>query len=282
MIQKRNNGVLRLQALVVLRPGKFLPGVFSYLMNIFQSRLTQLEVRLQSLIEGSAARLFPGRGAPHHLTQHLLAAMQSAARPSADGYQVPNLYRLCLHPEAADALRQSPAFLAELANLLRQSALEAGLTLSGPLSVRVEPDLHLAPGEVRVLAFDSLQDLTPTHGLALPQPGVNEAAPAGAFLIVNGLTVFPLEQTVINIGRRPDNQLVIDDPRISRLHAQIRLVRGRYVLFDLDSTGGMFVNGLRVRQHILNPGDVISLAGVPLVYGQDGEERVITQKINTE
>ncbi len=252
-------------------------------MNIIQSRLTQLEARLQSLIEGSAARLFPGRGAPHHLTHHLITAMQAAAHPTADGgYQAPNLYRLCLDPGSADALRQSPAFLAELVNLLRQTALEAGLTLSGPLSVRVEADLHLGPGEVRVLALDSLQDLTPTHGLALPQAGINEAPPAGAFLIVNGLTVFPLEQTVVNIGRRPDNQLVIDDPRISRLHAQIRLVRGRYVLFDLDSTGGAFVNGLRIRQHTLNPGDVISLAGVPLVYGQDGEDRIITQKINTE
>src|SRR5512133_2916805 len=98
-------------------------------MNMFQSRLTQLETRLQSLIEGSAARLFPGRGAPHHLTQHLLTAMQSAARPTLDGgYQAPNLYRLCLHPEYADALRQTPAFIAELANLLRQATLEAGLT----------------------------------------------------------------------------------------------------------------------------------------------------------
>jgi pSer/pThr/pTyr-binding forkhead associated (FHA) protein len=76
---------------------------------------------------------------------------------------------------------------------------------------------------------------------------------------------------VVNIGRRPDNHLVIDDARISRLHAQLRLVRGRYMLFDLESTGGTFINGERIRQHTLRPGDVISLAGVPLVYGQDDD-----------
>jgi pSer/pThr/pTyr-binding forkhead associated (FHA) protein len=74
---------------------------------------------------------------------------------------------------------------------------------------------------------------------------------------------------VINIGRRLDNQLVIDDPRISRSHAQLRAIKGRFVIFDLNSTGGTFVNGERTSQSVMYPGDVISLAGVPLVYGQD-------------
>jgi pSer/pThr/pTyr-binding forkhead associated (FHA) protein len=66
-----------------------------------------------------------------------------------------------------------------------------------------------------------------------------------------------------------DNTLVIDDPRISRNHAQLRAIKGRYIIFDLNSTGGTFVNGQRTSQSVLYPGDVISLAGVPLVFGQD-------------
>ena len=62
---------------------------------------------------------------------------------------------------------------------------------------------------------------------------------------------------------------MVDDPRVSRVHSQLRAVRGRYLLFDLDSTGGTFLNGERIRQALLSPGDVITLAGVPLVYGQD-------------
>jgi pSer/pThr/pTyr-binding forkhead associated (FHA) protein len=41
------------------------------------------------------------------------------------------------------------------------------------------------------------------------------------------------------------------------------------VLFDLNSTGGTFVNGQRTSQTVLYPGDVISLAGVALIFGQD-------------
>jgi pSer/pThr/pTyr-binding forkhead associated (FHA) protein len=66
-----------------------------------------------------------------------------------------------------------------------------------------------------------------------------------------------------------ENQLVIDDPRVSRNHAQLRAIKGRFVLFDLNSTGGTFVNGQRTSQTVLYPGDVISLAGVALIFGQD-------------
>jgi pSer/pThr/pTyr-binding forkhead associated (FHA) protein len=93
--------------------------------------------------------------------------------------------------------------------------------------------------------------------------------PENAFLIVEGVKVFPLTAPVVNIGRRLDNQLIIDDPRVSRNHAQLRSIKGRYVVFDLNSTGGTFVNGQRTSQSVLYPGDVISLAGVALIFGQD-------------
>ena len=92
--------------------------------------------------------------------------------------------------------------------------------------------------------------------------------PEDAFVIVDGTRVFPLNQAVVNIGRRIENTLVMDDPRVSRTHAQLRAINGRYIIFDLNSTGGTFVNGERVKQSILYPGDVISLAGADLIYGQ--------------
>ena len=92
--------------------------------------------------------------------------------------------------------------------------------------------------------------------------------PEDAFVIVDGIKVIPLTQPLVRIGRRVENNLVLDDPRVSRNHAEMRAISGRYVLFDLNSTGGTFVNGLRISQTVLYPGDVISLAGVNLVYGQ--------------
>jgi hypothetical protein len=88
-----------------------------------------------------------------------------------------------------------------------------------------------------------------------------------AFLIVNGLTTYPLTRPVVNIGRDPSNQVHLEDLRVSRSHAQLRLIQGQFMIFDLDSMGGTFVNDMAVRSHLLKPGDVIRLAGVPLVYG---------------
>ena len=92
--------------------------------------------------------------------------------------------------------------------------------------------------------------------------------PEDAFLIIDGVKVFPLTQPLIRIGRLLENSLVLDDPRVSRTHAEMRAINGRYVLFDLNSTGGTFINGMKITQSVVYPGDVISLAGVSLVYGQ--------------
>ena len=64
----------------------------------------------------------------------------------------------------------------------------------------------------------------------------NGTMPENAFLIVEG-GYFPHRSRVI-IGRRLDNQLVIDD-RVSRNHAQLRAIKGRFVVFDLNSTGSL-------------------------------------------
>jgi pSer/pThr/pTyr-binding forkhead associated (FHA) protein len=97
-----------------------------------------------------------------------------------------------------------------------------------------------------------------------------DTIPPNAFFIVDGIKFYPLVKAVINIGRRLENDLVIDDPRVSRNHAQLRAIEGNYVLFDLSSTSGTFVNGNRVSSEtIIYPNDTISLGGVKLSYFQD-------------
>jgi pSer/pThr/pTyr-binding forkhead associated (FHA) protein len=92
--------------------------------------------------------------------------------------------------------------------------------------------------------------------------------PEDAFLVLEGIKVVPLAQAIISIGRRFENYIAIDDPRVSRFHAQLRAVDGRFVLFDLDSSGGTYINGVRTSKSILYPGDEISLAGFTMVYRQ--------------
>ena len=249
-------------------------------MTAFKARLSQLEARLQSLIEGGAARLFAsGHLLPHDLSHRLVEAMQAGARPGPGGeLQAPNLFILMVHPSQADAYLGDQALLDELGRDLRQAGLEEGFIFPGPVAIRVDAAPELAVGEVQVFAYTSLDDVPHTTDIETSFGEKHDWTPRNAFLIVDGTQVYPLVQSVLNIGRRSDNHLVIDDARVSRLHAQLRFVKGRYVIFDLDSRGGTWVNGVRIRQQALYPGDVISLSGVPLVFGQDDAGQGETQE----
>ncbi len=114
-------------------------------------------------------------------------------------------------------------------------------------------------------------------------PGAEILIPENVFLIFQGVKAIPLNKPLISIGRSHDNTIVIDDPRISRHHLEIRVVQDHFVVFDLHSTGGTYVNGQRVNQGLLYPGDLISLAGVNLVFIQDnllpGRGKVNTDSI---
>lgn len=93
--------------------------------------------------------------------------------------------------------------------------------------------------------------------------------PPNSFLVIEGVRIYPLVKALINIGRSLDNDLVIDDLRVSRIHAQLRAIHGQFVLFDLKSTRGTFLNGHRIAQAILYPQDTISLGDVTLTFNQE-------------
>jgi pSer/pThr/pTyr-binding forkhead associated (FHA) protein len=88
-----------------------------------------------------------------------------------------------------------------------------------------------------------------------------------AFVIVEGKRAISLERSITTIGRKPDNHIVINDQHVSRYHAQIRKVNDSYVLIDLESTVGTSINGSKVSQAFLKDGDVISIGGIPLLFG---------------
>ena len=69
----------------------------------------------------------------------------------------------------------------------------------------------------------------------------------------------------IRIGRAPDNDLIFDDESLSRHHAEIRWGRQGWVLHDLASANGVWVNGVRHPRYRLQPSITITLGKVPLI-----------------
>jgi pSer/pThr/pTyr-binding forkhead associated (FHA) protein len=73
-------------------------------------------------------------------------------------------------------------------------------------------------------------------------------------------------RNVLRVGRDPRNELVLADEQVSRLHAQIRREADGYVLYDLNSKNGTFVNGQQIARCRLRPGDRIRVGATDLVF----------------
>lgn len=224
---------------------------------------------MEDLVEGTLARLFRGRLQPRDIALQLARALEDSAAAGAPALR----YALRLHPEDAQALLGEQPRLPEiLAQELVTAAREGNITLPRQPEIVILADPALKPRAVSVSVeggsvYETASYKPVTGPLSPAQPG---SAPAlNAFLILGGAKTLPLSQPILSLGRRLDNHIVLDDPRVSRAHAQLRLRFGRYVLYDLGSTGGTYVNGQRVQECVLRPGDVISLAGVPIIYGED-------------
>lgn len=96
-----------------------------------------------------------------------------------------------------------------------------------------------------------------------------EAKLPAALLIVDSSKVYTFKKPLIKIGRSLDNDLILEHPTVSRQHAELVFTDGRFEIVDLESTGGTFVNGMKVDRRRLSKGDVITLASLHLVFGED-------------
>ena len=71
---------------------------------------------------------------------------------------------------------------------------------------------------------------------------------------------------VLTIGRSRECGIVLDDPNVSRRHAELRPEGARWAVADLGSTNGITVNGSRVERALLEPGDEIALGRSRLTF----------------
>ncbi len=82
---------------------------------------------------------------------------------------------------------------------------------------------------------------------------------------------YPLDKERTVIGRKPQNDIQLDDPTVSGQHAAILMLQNAYVE-DLNSTNGVLLNGKRVTRRQLNHGDIIKIGRHELKFIDDNAE----------
>lgn len=241
-------------------------------------KLAKFESKAEQWIEGTFGRMFGGRVQPMEVAGALARVMEDEQFIAENGDQfAPNLYWVYLNPADYEALREAqPNLPVDLARSLIELAARANLRLPDQPIVEIRSDERIPRKQVSVAAQYAPQTTAPigqTAEIAVAQLDVLrqalDASNVHSFLILEGRRHVSLSKPVVTLGRALDNDVVIDDPRVSRHHAQLRLRQGRYVLYDTGSSGGTLVNSQSVSEVALNAGDVISLAGAQIIFGED-------------
>ncbi len=139
----------------------------------------------------------------------------------------------------------------------------------------LDPSPELRAVEAQVLAHDPAL-AAPSSGS--PTASARPVADDGSATVLRSSVLAPLarivvdgrevvlDRTVTTLGRAPDRTIVLDDPSVSRRHAEIRLVGSEATIVDVGSSNGVVVNGQRVSTTTLRDGDEIRLGGCELVF----------------
>ncbi|HLF25942.1 MAG TPA: FHA domain-containing protein [Anaerolineae bacterium] len=89
---------------------------------------------------------------------------------------------------------------------------------------------------------------------------------------------FELYKDVYTLGREAGNDIIINDPQVSRNHARLTLQGNAYLLEDLGSTNGTFVNGRRVSSPVaLSAGDMVGLGDTVVLAVSGAADAAVTQ-----
>jgi hypothetical protein len=232
------------------------------------NRLDRFESLAEQLVEGTFERLFRTRLHPSDVARQLARALEDGQYTDPGGQTLlPNRYWIFLNPDDYAALDAGQETLcAGLIGYLQRLADQGGGRFGGQLSVAVHPVADVAAGRVDVRAAYAAeaQPASDTHEVKAAVPPASEA---GAWSLHGVGRVFALGEPVIRLGRALSNDVILDDRRISRRHAQLRWRAGTYYLSDMGSSGGTTVNGRAVRRGeeiSLGDGDVVGLAGLAL------------------
>jgi len=212
--------------------------------------LQRFERRLERLVEGAFNKTFRGGLQPLEIGRRVVRELDAGRTLGVRGPVVPNVFVIRLSAEDSERFASfHEAFARELEDAAREHARDEGYSFVGPVTMTFETDEHRRRGDFDVRAA------------IVEGPGSN----LGTLVLPDGrrLTLGP-EPALI--GRLPDCLVALSDPQVSRHHAEIRPVHDGFEVVDLGSTNGTLVNGVVVKEHALNDGDVISVGATRIRY----------------
>jgi len=227
--------------------------------------LQRFENRLEQFVAGAFARAFRSAVQPVEVAAALQREVDNSAQIlSRNRRLVPNSFHVELSPADHDRLSQySTALAQELAEMLREHADEQSYVFTGPVSITFDKVDELGTGRFRVRSA-ALARVTSSSGEQVTDTAVRRAS---VVLEVNGER-HPLEPPGMVLGRGTEADLRINDPGVSRRHAEIRVVPGTHAptvsVVDLGSTNGILVNDRRVEQASLKDTDTVKIGNTTM------------------
>ncbi len=242
--------------------------------------LMALEGFFERLLERPAARLFRVPLQPVQLERRIDRAMDTERRLSADRTYVPNRYTVRLSPpDMAAFAGYRDALEADLAAGVTRRARARGYALVERPVVVLREDTRLTRGQVTVEAAFEAVAVTPgpagspsLDGRTAVMPVVEDPAtvvtPVTLVIHEPGHEPRALLLTgVVRLGRGGDNDIVLDDGGVSRVHGRLAPRHGTWVFQDLGSSNGSLLNGHPVTEAALGIGDELRLGGTRLTVG---------------
>jgi hypothetical protein len=249
-------------------------------MGVFRN----IEKKLEGLVQGTFSRAFRSGVQPVELARKLAKEMDSHKTLSISRVYVPNRYTVYLSvPDREQFAGYEAALTKELSDHLLDHARTEGMTLVTRPTVAFETDERLGAGEFGIqpallhppedesqepeeAGFGQTMVYSATRGdQPLAQATPPPAQAARALLVGEGRRRMLSGDRVV-VGRSREADIVIDDPNVSRRHAELRREDGSWAIADLGSTNGIKVNGRRVEQSSLDPGDEIMIGTIELSF----------------
>ncbi len=260
------------------------------------SVLKSLESKIAGLVEGTFSRAFRSEVRPVEIARKLAREMEEHKTFSLSHTYVPNEYRVYLSPRDRERFAEyEDALVSELTGYLLEHARRERLVMMSRPVVEFETDDRLGLGEFGIQTRVVHPDEDPAHPRgeepAAWAAGVAGGESSGRTMIYStaGRHAEPLEERArtrhqtalvlmggkrlvvgpagVTLGRSRQSDIMVDDPNVSRAHAEIRPRGGSWVLTDLNSTNGTRLNGRRLQDpEVLKPGDEIELGTSLLTF----------------